>query len=209
MPATEKALLQLTARDLMTTPVMVLPHDLSLRDAARRLLRDHISGAPVVDAAGRCTGVLSTADFLRLLVKREEVFHDRPAELPATCSFQEKRGFSEGREVVRCTLTDGSCPFQRHQKDPAGEEIIACIEPHCVLADWQVVRVESLPTETVGKLMTADPVTASPDTPIRTLARSMIDAHIHRVVVVDDDRKPVGLVSAIDLLAALAYAEDE
>ena len=37
----------------------------------------------------------------------------------------------------------------------------------------------------------------------------MIDAHIHRVIVVDEDRIPVGVVSSTDILAALAYAEGE
>jgi CBS domain-containing protein len=64
MPGPCRSLLRLTAADLMTTPVTTLPHDLSLRDAARLLGRSSISGAPVVDAAGRCLGVLSSSDFL-------------------------------------------------------------------------------------------------------------------------------------------------
>jgi CBS domain-containing protein len=37
----------------------------------------------------------------------------------------------------------------------------------------------------------------------------MIDAHIHRVIVVDEEGKPQGIVSGTDLLAALAYAEGD
>jgi CBS domain-containing protein len=58
---------------------------------------------------------------------------------------------------------------------------------------------------TVAKLMTADPVTVSPSTPIRKIARQMLDAHIHRVVVVDEHDRPIGIVSTTDILAALAY----
>jgi CBS domain-containing protein len=64
MQATTKKLLALTAGDLMTTPVMTIPQETSLREAARLLSGCHISGAPVVDADGRCLGVLSSSDFV-------------------------------------------------------------------------------------------------------------------------------------------------
>jgi CBS domain-containing protein len=54
----EKQFLALTAADLMTAPVMTIPEETSLREAARLLHGAHISGAPVVDADGRCVGVL-------------------------------------------------------------------------------------------------------------------------------------------------------
>jgi CBS-domain-containing membrane protein len=101
------------------------------------------------------------------------------------------------------------CPVQRRRKEPGGEEWVVCTDPHTVLVDWQVVEVEKLPAETVGRFMTADPVTVGPDAPIRTLARTMIDAHIHRVIVVDGERRPIGVVSSTDLLAAMAYSDDE
>jgi CBS-domain-containing membrane protein len=77
-----------------------------------------------------------------------------------------------------------------------------------VLADWQMVELEKLPADEVRCHMTSDPVTASLATPIRTLARKMIDVHVHRVIVVDGDRKPIGVVSSTDLLAALARDEE-
>jgi predicted transcriptional regulator len=48
-----------------------------------------------------------------------------------------------------------------------------------------------------------------PETPLHDLARKMIDAHIHRLIVVDKEEKPVGVVSSTNVLAALAYAEEE
>lgn len=81
-----------------------------------------------------------------------------------------------------------------------------CAEPHCVLMDWQIVELEKVPTYPVRQLMTADPVTVTPDTPIRVLARRMLDAHIHRVIVVDKRQRSIGIVSSMDILAALTYA---
>ena len=76
----------------------------------------------------------------------------------------------------------------------------------CVCADWQVVEIELLPTEDVAAHMSSDPVVASPDAPIGRLALAMLDAHIHRVIVVDDRGRPVGVVSSTDILAAVARA---
>jgi CBS domain-containing protein len=48
----------------MTTPVLTIPENTPLCEAARLLSRSSISGAPVVDADGRCLGVLSSSDFV-------------------------------------------------------------------------------------------------------------------------------------------------
>jgi CBS domain-containing protein len=63
--------------------------------------------------------------------------------------------------------------------------------------------------EEVHRHMTADPVLVEPSTPITTLARMMIDAHIHRVVVVDGQRKPIGVVSSTDVLAAVTFSDHQ
>ena len=78
--------------------------------------------------------------------------------------------------------------------------------PGCIHSPWQLPDVEELPVDEVRRYMTADPVTATTTTPIGELARMMLDAHIHRVVIVDEDRHPVGIVSATDILAAVAEA---
>jgi CBS domain-containing protein len=62
--AAARPLLALTAADLMIAPVMTLRQETSLREAARLLHGSRVSGAPVVDAGGRCVGVLSSSDFV-------------------------------------------------------------------------------------------------------------------------------------------------
>jgi CBS domain-containing protein len=57
--------------------------------------------------------------------------------------------------------------------------------------------------------MTPDPETVRPTTLIRSLARIMIDAHIHRVIVVDEEYRPIGIVTSTDVLAALAYVDEK
>jgi CBS domain-containing protein len=203
-----KSLQALTAADLMSPDVVRLPEDMTLRDVGRLLLRRHIGGAPVVDAEGRCVGVFSAIDFLRLSQIRADATRPTSPALPMTCSFQKKHSVTGGKEVIRCTLP-GVCPIQVQQVGPGGEKLVICSQPHCVLTDWQVVDLERLPADEVRRFMTPNPVTARPDTPIRVLGRMMNDAHIHRVIVVDQEQKPIGVVSSTDLLAALAQSGTE
>jgi CBS domain-containing membrane protein len=152
-----KPLTALTAADVMTRDLVLIPRQMSVRCAARLLSEACVSGAPVIDRRGVCVGVLSAMDFLR----------------------------------------------HAQREPPVCERIVA----PCVCADWQVVEVERLPGEEVAEYMTADPVTAPAAAPITALARMMLDAHIHRVVIVDEEGRPVGIVSATDVLAAVARAD--
>jgi CBS domain-containing protein len=47
-------------------------------------------------------------------------------------------------------------------------------------------------------------VTVSVTTPLSEAARTMLDKRVHRVVVVDDRFRPVGVLSAIDFVQLFA-----
>jgi CBS domain-containing membrane protein len=157
---TSKPFLALTAADLMSRDVAMVPRAMSLRAAAHMLSETHISGAPVVDDRGECVGVLSATDIMHSV------------------------GYGE-RSVSRPE----------------------CSNPGCFHSAWQMGDAEALPTDEVGSFMTGDPVTVPPGTSIADLARKMTDAHIHRIIVVDTQHRPIGVVSSTDILAAVAYAE--
>ncbi len=156
MVAAEKTLLELTAADLMSRVVVMVPEQMSLAAAAHLLTQNQVSGAPVVDAAGRCVGVLSTTDFMHFL------------------------------EKARSGNPQHACRTEQ------------------VYSAWQVVASEETELETVADLMNRDPVMACPTTGVGRLAQSMLDAHVHRVVIVDEECRPIGIVSATDILAAVA-----
>ena len=54
----------LTARTIMSAPVVTIRPETPVRDAVRLLLDRHISGLPVVDAEGRLIGIVTEADLL-------------------------------------------------------------------------------------------------------------------------------------------------
>jgi CBS domain-containing protein len=207
MIAAHANLLSLSAKDLMTTDVLHVHQEMSVKDAALLLVKNGISGAPVVDDKGRCIGVFSSTDLLR---NHTEQKHPRttPLERPVTCPFVRTLRDLQGCETSLCTLSLGSCPIQRGQKDADGTPRVICSEPHAVPVEWSVVEMEQLPEDPVQVYMTTDPVTVHGDVGIQTVARMMIDAHIHRLIVVDPEERPVGVVSTSDILASIAYASE-
>ena len=53
------------AHQIMTRPVFTVLPDATITEAANIMLQQHISGLPVVDAAGKLVGIVSEGDFIR------------------------------------------------------------------------------------------------------------------------------------------------
>jgi predicted transcriptional regulator len=156
MVVVTKPLLRMCAAELMSQNLMMIPQEMSLQGAAKLLSRAHISGAPVVNADGKCVGVLSATDYMQ---------------------WAEKGGTLKPRSSdVRCS-------------------------------SWQMFESEDTGECRVMDVMNHDPVLVPPSARIGELSRMMMDAHIHRVIVVNGDDRPIGIVSCTDVLAALARAD--
>jgi len=151
--------MSLSAIDVMSRHVVMIPREMSLQGAARILTRAGVSGAPVVDTDGRCIGVLSATDFMNW-VKED------------------------------------------HQQNLVNHS------SQCLCKAWQIPAGSLETNACVETCMTKDPVLVTPNVKIGELARMMMDAHIHRLVVVERNTgRPIGIVSSMDILAAVARAE--
>jgi CBS domain-containing protein len=53
------------AHQIMTRSVITVTPETTIVDAANTMLRKHVSGLPVVDAAGKLVGIVSEGDFIR------------------------------------------------------------------------------------------------------------------------------------------------
>jgi CBS domain-containing protein len=69
------------AHQIMTRDVITVTPHTSIEDAAKIMLRTHVSGLPVLDDAGRLVGIVSESDFLR----RSEIGTER--KRPAWLQF--------------------------------------------------------------------------------------------------------------------------
>ena len=53
------------AHQIMTRPVITIAPETTIVEAANTMLQKHVSGLPVIDAAGKLVGIVSEGDFLR------------------------------------------------------------------------------------------------------------------------------------------------
>jgi CBS domain-containing protein len=63
--------------DIMTQPAITVQPETTIAEAARLMLQRHISGLPVVDAAGQVIGVVTEGDLLRRAETGTEKRHRR------------------------------------------------------------------------------------------------------------------------------------
>jgi CBS domain-containing protein len=138
-----------TARDLMKEVRAVIPHGLSVGDAAVVLASADIEAAPVVDADGRCVGVFRAGDFRRWAA-----------------------GPAGGGDVV---------------------------------SDWQIVPAPRAP-DAVRFHMSRRYGAATPEATVPELLHRLQATPDPFLVVLDRQRRPRGLVFAIDLLRAESAA---
>jgi CBS domain-containing protein len=153
----------LVVRDVMSTKVVELSANDGMECAAKILVENEVSAAPVVNEFGRCVGVLSATDFVR-------------------------------REKALCDDQGSWMDPQRHQlvKRPS--------EP------W---NIESRPHNLVSSNMTPQVHSVTVDTSMLDAGRIMDAQHVHRLPVLDRDGQAIGIVSSMDIVAALLKAVDE
>ena len=152
----------ITAADVMNPRVLAAAAEWALPQLADFLIEHQISGAPVVDAAGRLLGVVSVTDIAGALA-------------------------AEGAGARRSDYWKLAWP-----EGPSRE----------TLADLAARGVRL----SVRDIMTPEVYTVAEDTPVAELAETLVEEHVHRLLVLREE-KVVGIVSTSDLLGLLIEEE--
>ena len=63
------------------------------------------------------------------------------------------------------------------------------------------------PLVCVEDFMTEDPLLVGPELSAAAVARMMFERRIHRVIVTDDEKFPIGIITSMDLLGAFPQAQ--
>jgi CBS domain-containing protein len=79
-------------------------------------------------------------------------------------------------------------------------DLLSARSSELIGANWERVRVRHL--------MTRPAVTVHLNTSVERAARLMLERHIHRLVVVDEEELPIGVLTSTDLLRTLLPDED-
>lgn len=62
--------------------------------------------------------------------------------------------------------------------------------------------------QTVGEVMSRNPLTISPDKPLNAAAQLMHERKIHRLPVIDSSEKVIGIITRGDIIRAMAASEE-
>jgi CBS domain-containing membrane protein len=123
------------ARDIMTVPVHCLHRDMSAPEAAGFMADHGISGAPVLDGAGKVVGIVSEKDFLHSI------------GMPGNATFM---------QVIAQCLRTADCKLTR-LRDISVNELMSA-PPIVALEDIFVAEISALFIErSINRLPICDP----------------------------------------------------
>jgi CBS domain-containing protein len=179
----------LAVRDIMSTNVVVLDPEVTLREAVELLAGRHISGAPVV-SGGKVVGVLSANDVLTF-----------EADSPAVPTEQPEQAEEDGVELPEEDewAKDVEAPgtyFNELWSD-AGADVAERFS-ELKGPEWDL-----LAEHTVAEAMSRGVRSVTPGLSVPDAAAYMLIQRIHRAVVLERNEL-VGIVTATDIMKAVA-----
>ena len=185
----------LRLRDIMTTEVVTLDPNVTIREAMDTFTSRRISGAPVVEGGG-VVGVVSATDLLELAAALPGVPTERDL---ATDLLDDVRGDDiDVEQLPNESRNDPSALFFTDLWDDAGATVVERMAVP-LTAEWNFLEEHM-----VSEAMTRAPVhSLTPETFVTTAADYMRRERIHRVLVMTG-RTLVGLVTTSDITAAVA-----
>jgi CBS domain-containing protein len=192
-PAREDAMIRL--RDIMTTDVVSVSPDLTIRDAMELLSSRHLSGVPVV-AAGKVVGVVTATDLMEFAADLPGAPTERPEQQEeGEWAAAEEEG--EGGEVEVEGTEPSATYFTELWTDVGADTDVR-------FANTSGPEWNALDEHTVAEAMTRAPIRClTPDTPVPAAAEFIGMHNVHRVLVMDGERL-VGIATASDISKAVA-----
>ena len=185
----------LRLRDIMTTDLVTLDPNLTIREAMDTFAARRISGAPVVEG-GVVVGVISATDLLQFAASLPGVPTERDL---APDLLDDVRGDDiDVPNALPEHRDEPAAVFFTDLWDDAGATVVERMSVPTT-AEWN-----SLEEHTVSEAMTRAPVhSLTPETFVTMAADYMRGARIHRVLVMTG-KKLVGLVTTSDITNAVA-----
>jgi len=172
----------MTLAQIMTADPVTVGPETSLREVIDVLSSHRISGVPVVAGGGRVLGVVSGSDILAFTASMPGVPRDADDEWDSQDNGSDDDPYTS--------------PYAGYWND-AGADVVARMH-----ADARPER-DQLDEHTVAEVMTRKLHSMDPAASLTEAAVHMVDAGIHRLLVVEGGRL-VGVVSTMDFVRAVA-----
>jgi CBS domain-containing protein len=218
----------LTASDLMTPAPTTVSERTPIGDAVRIMTERGIKRLPVVDQQGRLTGMVSRVDVLRALgqpplremaerapqpgrlVKVGDIMVTNLPTVKAETSLddvvdllvtqaQRRVVVVDDQNHVAGIITDGDLLKQARENERPG--LVQALTRRLPAGKG---GKSPLANRTAADVMTRDPVTVQPQTPLPDALGLLLSHKIKRLPVVDDEGRLVGLVGRSEVLQALS-----
>lgn len=115
-------------------------------------------------------------------------------------------------EVGRCVGVLSGFDFagREHARSLRGESAQGKVE-HVLVRDRpdEPCHIEDVREDVVENYMSPAAQTIRPDVTLLQAARTMCITHLHRLIVLDKQERPAGIVSSLDIVAALVKVMEE
>lgn len=173
--------------DIMTTHLLTVSPEATLRELAELLSGEHVSGVPVV-AGRQVVGIVSVSDLLDFLSSSPGVPSARDKKVEWG-EWMEPEAWEAGRDAPSSYFVSywenaGAEMLERFRVTDAPEWNL--LEEHCV-----------------SEIMSRTVLSLSPEAEAREAARMMLEAGVHRILVMDEGRL-AGVVTTTDLVEAVS-----
>jgi len=185
--------------EVMSAPIITVPMDMDSREAYLLCLREEIRHLVLVDDTGRVAGVISETDFRRHLNLTALAGRRHAASVMsrAVLSLPPETPLTHALELMKQGQEDCLIVVDDHHR-PAG-----------IITERDVVRlfrrdagVRHLP---LREVMSSPVITTALSMPLNAVAKSMLEANLRHIVVVDDNGALAGMISEHDLTQVMAF----
>jgi CBS domain-containing protein len=175
----------------MTTDVLTVTPETSIREAMELFGRHHVSGAPVL-SGGKLAGVVSGTDLMTFASALPGVPTER--DMVDESDVYDEQSVEQDVEEER----EPASAFFSEMWDDAGADVTeraASVDS----PEWNFLEEHD-----VSEVMTRSPLaTLPPDADVEEAADLMKDKRVHRVLILDGESL-VGIVTAMDITKAAA-----
>lgn len=219
----------LTVADVMTRQVVSVRPDTPVAEIVALLIDRALRSAPVVDAENRVIGIITDGDLLTrgatelpLALQRELSLAERaatietlaahphtaadlmtpnPVTLPETTPLAEAAAVMADRGLKRIPVVDAQ---QRLVGMVSRSDLLATVAEGLRQRPATPIRQPDGAPKTVGEIMITDVPTVQPDTPLAETLDRLLETDKRRVIVVDGERRVVGIITDGDVMRRAA-----
>jgi len=219
----------LTVADVMTRQVVSVRPDTPVAGIVALLIDRALRSAPVVDAENRVIGIITDGDLLTrgatelpLALQRELSLAERaatietlaahphtaadlmtpdPVTLPETTPLAEAAAVMADRGLKRIPVVDAQ---QRLIGMVSRSDLLATVAEGLRQRPATPIRQPDGAPKTVGEIMITDVPTVQPDTPLAETLDRLLETDKRRVIVVDGERRVVGIITDGDVIRRAA-----